>query len=523
MGMEKRLMLQGTGSDVGKSVLATAFCRLFRREGWSVVPFKSQNMALNSYVTRDGKEIGRAQGVQAEACGVEATADMNPILIKPSGESRSQIVLRGRSHEEMDARSYREDFYQEAWSIILDSCRRLQQQAEVMVIEGAGSPVEINLKDREMVNMSLAKRLDAPVLLVADIDRGGVFAQIVGTMELLEPEEKQRVIGFLINKFRGDPSLLEPGLCWLEKRTGKPVLGVIPFLPDIDIEAEDSVTLGSRRQPESGKDRIRIAVIRHPHISNFTDLDALEGEPDVELVYVNRTEHLGSPDAIILPGSKNTLADWLYWVEKKLPEAIRNQMAKGARLVGICGGFQMMGQQMRDPEGVESEHEEAEGLGVFPLVTRFSSEKRTLRVKGRVAVRHSAWKRLFGTTVKGYEIHMGNSRILAPEEGEPLLRVTADGEAEREEGRITADGRHWGTYLHGIFDNDAFRRDWLDDIRREKGWSPVEKTTSFRDRREAAFDRLADHVRDHVDLKRLYQYLGWCSGTSHSTKTLSRC
>ncbi|PTX64563.1 adenosylcobyric acid synthase (glutamine-hydrolysing) [Melghirimyces profundicolus] len=507
MRLKKCLMFQGTGSDVGKSVLATAFCRMLRQDGHSVAPFKSQNMALNSYVTRDGLEIGRAQGVQAEACGVEATADMNPILIKPSGDTRSQIVVRGKPLGDMDARSYREDFHRGAWAVILDAWERLRKQADVIVIEGAGSPAEINLKDRELVNMRLAKTIQAPVLLVADIDRGGVFAQIVGTMELLEPGERERVVGFLINKFRGDPSLLEPGLRWLEERTGKPVLGVIPFLPDIRIEAEDSVALDHRPRMRGEGERIRMAVIRHPRISNFTDLDPLEREPDVELDYVDRPESLGSPDVIILPGSKNTVEDWLHWSRMHLADAIRRRMEEGARVVGICGGFQMMGEEIRDPRGVESDRKRAEGLKVFPLVTDFSPEKRTLRVRGVVSARPESWASLKGLPVSGYEIHMG---ITHPTSGrEPLLRIAAEGEAERAEGSITPDGRHWGTYLHGIFDNDAFRRSWLNGIRRDKGWLPLEETVRFREMREAAFDRLADHVRQHVDLKRLYRILGW--------------
>ncbi|MFD1395519.1 cobyric acid synthase [Kroppenstedtia eburnea] len=504
--MKKCLMLQGTGSDVGKSVLATAFCRIFRREGHRVLPFKSQNMALNSYVTPDGGEIGRAQGVQAEACGVDATVDMNPILIKPSGERHSQIILRGKPHSHMDAFDFRGEFHRHAWEIVTQSYRRLEQEADLIVIEGAGSPVEVNLKEREIVNMRVARWLEAPVILVADIDRGGVFAQLVGTMELLEPEERELVAGFLINKFRGDPSLMDSGIRWLEERTGKPVLGLIPWLPDLGIEAEDSVALQHRTRREEGEGEIlRIAVIRHPRIANFTDVDALEREPDVHLDYVDGTDSLGSADVIILPDSKNVMEDWLHWERRGLPAALRHRMEQGARVVGICGGYQMMGQS------IASTCRRHRGLDLFPVTTTYSSEKRAARVKGVVTAVEGLPDRLAGLPVEGYEIHRGVTRPISGSRNRPFLRVGA-GESLRDEGQITPDGRHWGTDLHGIFDNDQFRREWLNDIRREKGWPPVEGAIPYRKLREAALDRLADHVQTHTDMDRLYRVLGWTDG-----------
>ena len=504
--MKKCLMFQGTGSDVGKSVLATAFCRIFRQEGHRVVPFKSQNMALNSYVTPDGGEIGRAQGVQAEACGVDATVDMNPILIKPFGESHSQIILRGQPHSHRDVFDFREEFHRYAWEIVTQSYRRLEREANLIVIEGAGSPVEINLKDRDIVNMRVARWLGAPVILVADIDRGGVFAQLVGTMELLEPEERELVAGFLINKFRGDPSLMEQGIRWLEERTGKPVLGLIPWLTDPGIEAEDSVTLQHRtRRGEEKGEFLRIAVIRHPRIANFTDMDALEREPDVVLDYVDRPDSLGSPDVIIMPDSKNVMEDWLHWERSGLPAELRHRLEQGTRMVGIYGGYQMMGQS------IESNCRRLQGLDFFPVTTIYSTEKKAAKVKGTVNVAEGLPNRLAGLPVEGYEIQTGVTRPIPGSMNRPFLQVAA-GEPFRESGQITPDGRHWGTDLHGIFDNDQFRREWLNDIRLEKGWQPVEEVIRYRKVREAAMDRLADHVQTHTDMDRLYRVLGWTDG-----------
>ncbi|MFD1425997.1 adenosylcobyric acid synthase [Kroppenstedtia sanguinis] len=495
--MKRCVMFQGTGSDVGKSVLATAFCRIFRREGYAVAPFKAQNMALNSYVTRDGGEIGRAQGVQAEACGVDATVDMNPILLKPTGERHSQIVLRGQPHSHMDAFTFRGEFHTYAWKVVTQSYRRLEQEADLIVIEGAGSPVEINLKEREIVNMRVARWLNAPVILVADIDRGGVFAQLVGTMELLEPAERELVAGFLINKFRGDPSLMETGIRWLEERTGKPVLGLIPWLPDLGIEAEDSVALQHRTRREKGDGEIlRIAVIRHPRIANFTDVDPLEREPDVYLNYVESPDALASADVIILPDSQNVMEDWHHWEKRGLSTELRCRMKQGARVVGICGGYQMLGQSL------ESTSQRLPGLNLFPVNTLVSAKKRTARVKGVVTS-----ERLAGLPVEGDQIQAGGMRRISGSMNHPFLQVI-EGESLYDGGQITPDGRHWGVDLHGIFANDSFRREWLNDIRREKGWEPVEGIIYYRKLREAALDRLADHVKTYTDMDRLYRILG---------------
>lgn len=510
MAEARTLMLQGTASDVGKSVLTAALCRIFRQDGFRVAPFKSQNMSNNAYVTPDGKEIGRAQGMQADACGIPATTDMNPILLKPTKEMSSQVVVHGVPYRDLDARTYREHYLPRAEAIVREALARLRETFDVVVIEGAGSPAEINLKDRDIVNMRLAGWADAPVLLVADIDRGGVFASIVGTLELLEPHERERVRGIVINKFRGDVGLLKPGLDWLEERIGKPVLGVVPFLPVLGLEDEDSASLdGKRRFGESaglaGADRpIDVAAIRYPRIANFSDLDALAAEPDVRLRYVTDIREWGRPDAVILPGSKNTAEDMLFLRESGLEAKLLAFAERGGRIAGICGGYQMMGRRLLDPHGAESDRRETAGLGLFPQETEFARTKRTVQVRGTVVAEAEG---MVGLPLEGYEIHMGVTRNV--ETAAPLLRLRpADGkEPERTDGAISEDGRRLGTYLHGLFDNDGFRRAWLDRIRRDKGLSEGKGDTAYREDRERAFDRLADHVRAHLDMARIYRIM----------------
>ncbi|WP_127529379.1 cobyric acid synthase [Paenibacillus kobensis] len=502
MQRAKTIMIQGTSSDVGKSVLTTALCRILLQDGWKVAPYKSQNMALNSYVTLDGKEIGRAQGVQAEACGIPATTDMNPILIKPTRDMTAQIVVHGRPHQEMSARRYREEYLPLAADIVKDALERLRAQFDIVAIEGAGSPAEINLKDRDIVNMRVAGWADAPVILVADIDRGGVFASIVGTLELLEEHERNRVKGFIINKFRGDISLLQSGLDWLEQRTGIPVLGVIPHMPKLNIEAEDSVVLERPHNPVEADDKdLDVVVIRLPRISNFTDFDPLSAEPDVSLRYAESADQLQKPDIIILPGSKNTLDDLAFLQENGMTEAIEQLVAHGSRLVGICGGYQMLGRKLNDPLQVESERGESTGLGYLPLETTFYADKRTERVTGIVQCEHQSWSTFKGTPVSGYEIHMGQTKKLEPVHSLFLL-------GDREDGAVTDDGRIWGTYVHGIFHNDEFRRSWLDTVRVSKGLQPIHTVLPFSAQQAEAFDKLADHVRAYLNMERLYEIIG---------------
>ncbi|WNS46977.1 cobyric acid synthase [Paenibacillus sp. MMS20-IR301] len=506
-------MVQGTASDVGKSLVTAAIGRIMMQDGYRTAPFKSQNMALNSYVTEGGLEIGRAQGMQAEAFGITATSDMNPILLKPSGEMSAQIVVHGVPHAALSAREYREKFLPEAKGTVMAALNRLREAYEVVLMEGAGSPAEINLKARDIVNMNLAGWADAPVVLVADIDRGGVFAFIVGTLELLEPHERARVKGFIINKFRGDVSLLQPGLDWLEERTGIPVLGVLPFLPQLRIEAEDSVVLDSAsgRQRTDSERELDIAVIRYPRISNFTDFDPLEDEPDTAVRYVASADELGTPDAIILPGTKNTAADLQYLREQGFPEAIGRALGEGCQqLAGICGGYQMLGQKLLDPDAIESaEPGESEGLGYLPLSTTFLPQKTTVRVSGKLADGHPL--QLSGEhhgAVSGYEIHMGKTTNLDTASVSGLFSLNGPEGQAVPEGWGTTDGRIWGSYLHGLFHNDEFRRGWLNGLRRSKGLAQLSVTYSAAALREQEFDRLADTVRKHLDMHAVYNIMG---------------
>lgn len=504
------LMVQGTASDVGKSVIVTALCRIFKQDGLRTAPFKSQNMALNSYVTPDGLEIGRAQGIQAEACGIPATTDMNPVLIKPTGDMHSQIVVHGKPYQHLSAVSYREDFLPQAKPLVMDALNRLREKYDIVLMEGAGSPAEINLKHRDIVNMNLAGWADAPVILVADIDRGGVFAFLVGTLELLEPEEKARVKGFIINKFRGDLSLLQPGLDWLEQKTGIPVLGVLPYIPDLEIEAEDSVILDSHHLKVKAERDLEIVVIRYPRISNFTDFDCLAAEHDVSLRYVDRASDLGTPDIIILPGTKDTIGDLSFVRDQGLDVAIEGVINSFShtQLVGICGGYQMLGNRLSDPEGIESGSPvEAEGLNWLPVSTIFRSEKTTIRVHGETVDNQPVTLYPPGKSVpvEGFEIHAGDTSWDLDSDAVHLFRIKRTSGEELLEGAGRLDGRVFGTYLHGLFSSDVWRRAWLDGVRMTKGLAPLGETFSAALRKEAAYDRLAEHVREHLDMEQIYE------------------
>jgi adenosylcobyric acid synthase len=485
------IMFQGTHSDAGKSIIATAFCRIFAQNGWKTAPFKSQNMSLNSYVTVDGKEIGRAQGIQAEAAGVVATTDMNPILIKPSREHESQIVVHGKPYKNMQAFAYRTEFFEKGLAIIRESLDVLMNEYDRLVIEGAGSPAEINLNDRELVNMRVARMANAPVVLIGDIERGGVFASLVGTLQLLEKEDRQRIIGVIINKFRGDLALLKPGLDWFEQYTGVPVLGVVPYLEDLHIDAEDSVSLEQMSTTVNPDKDIDIAVIRYPKISNFTDVDPFLTEPDCHVRFVAAAAQLGQPDLLILPGSKNTIEDLLYMKKNGIAEQIV-QLYKHhhVTIVGICGGYQMLGARIRDPFGVETPLREIAGLNLLPIDTTLEREKTTVLSEGILTFAGDSF------FVKGYEIHMGHSQ---PFDGNiPFIHVQG-----RAEGAKSQDERVIGTYFHDLFHNDAFREALLNQIRRKKGLAPIYGRRSFRIIREQAFDRLADHVKRHVRIEEI--------------------
>lgn len=501
--MAKAIMVQGTGSHVGKSIITAGLCRIFRDKGYRVAPFKAQNMALNSAVAKEGGEIGRAQAIQAEACGIEPSVHMNPVLLKPNSDMGSQVIIHGKVVGNMKAREYYA-FKQKAWEAVCESYENLSREYDLIVIEGAGSPAEVNLKENDIVNMKMAEMAGAKVILVSDIDRGGVFASLIGTMELLTPSERVMVCGFIINKFRGDKTLLEPGLDFIEKRTGVPVLGVIPYLKDMGIGEEDSVglekTVASGQWSEARRvgcaHQIKIGVIRLPHISNYTDFDPLQKEAGVDFIYINKPEEVEYLDLVIIPGSKNTIDDLRFIKGHGLADAVKSHYGRGGRVVGICGGYQILGLKVDDPHGVETDGVSEEGLGLLPVETVLLKEKVTANVEA-VGSQQSA------VIVKGYEIHMGESKLL--DDAEPLFIIKKrNGEAvEIFDGAVTKDGKCWGTYIHGIFDNDGFRRDFLNRIRREKGLNAVEKTAKNDD----GFDRLAGVLVENIDIKRIIGFI----------------
>jgi adenosylcobyric acid synthase len=482
------IMFQGTHSDVGKSVLTTAFCRIFAQKGWRTAPFKSQNMSLNSYVTVDGKEIGRAQGIQAEAAGIVATTDMNPILIKPSRDNEAQIVVHGKPYKNMKALDYRGEFFYTGLQLIEQSLNTLMCTYDRIVIEGAGSPAEINLNDRELVNMRVARMANAPVILIGDIEKGGVFASLVGTLQLLEEEDRKRIIGVIINKFRGDIQLLEPGLQWFEQYTGVPVLGVVPYLQNLNIDMEDSVGLSRYTTSPNKEKDIDIAVIQYPKISNFTDIDPLTIEPDCHVRFVTKAEQLQQPDLVILPGSKNTIEDFLYLKESGLAQKLKELYEKRQSfIIGICGGYQMLGYKVSDPFHMETTIKQVKTLGLLPIWTTITKEKTTVLSEGML---HFAGKTM---KVKGYEIHMGQSEL--SNKCESLIEMQ-----HRKEGCKTHDERVIGTYFHDIFHNDEFRETLLNHLRHQKGLVPINNRISFQTFREEAFNRLANHVKQYVKI-----------------------
>jgi adenosylcobyric acid synthase len=463
----KTIMVQGTASHVGKSLLTAAFLRIMKNRGLRVSPFKSQNMALNSFVTMDGGEIGRAQALQAEASGLEPTVDMNPILLKPTGDATSQVIVHGKVHSQMTAVEYHK-FKRDAFKFVLESIDRLAKDYEVLVIEGAGSPAEINLREGDIVNMGLAERIDAPVILVADIDRGGVFASIVGTMELLSETERARVKGIIINKFRGDKTLLDNGLKFLEERLGKPVLGVVPHMGDTGLPDEDGVSLEKTPLEKMAKEstespRINIAVIRLPRISNFTDFDPLKEESDVVVRYIHGPDDIPAmmeADLVILPGTKNIISDLSWLREVGIPGAIKVYLSKGGRLFGVCGGFQMLGNAISDPDGVEGATGSAEGLSLLDMETVLKKDKDTFRVEAT----HLGTG---GISIEGYEIHMG--RTTTREQAFATITARNDSAVMIDDGAVSSDKKISGTYIHGIFDNDLWRTTFLNLLREDRG------------------------------------------------------
>ena len=494
----KTLMIQGTASSVGKSIIVAGLCRIFRQDGFKVAPFKAQNMALNSFVTKEGGEIGRAQAVQAEAAGIEPSVYMNPVLLKPEAESSSQVIVLGKVTKRLEASQYYKHT-PHLLKVIEDSLNRLRSTYEVVVIEGAGNPAEINLKKREIVNMRVAKMANSPVLLVGDIDRGGVFASLIGTLELLTKRERDLIKGFIINKFRGDPKLLKPGLDLLEKHTGKPVLGVIPYFRDLAIAQEDSVYL-DERQANPANGTVDVAVIRLPHISNYDDFDPLE-EQDCTVRYVARASELGNPDLLILPGTKSTIADLIYLQQKGLTQAIIHQARSGIPVIGICGGYQMLGKSIHDPDKVESEHNSISGLGLLDNTTIFNHDKTTTQVKAQVVAGEGLLKGLKGREVTGYEIHMGQTR---GRNCQPVFQIleTPQGKTVYFDGAVSSNGLIFGSYIHGLFHNANFTLPLLNRLRQLRGL-PITSAPSTN--KQEIYDKLASIIRQNLDMSQVYK------------------
>jgi len=510
------IMVVGTTSHAGKSLLTSAICRILSRKGWRVAPFKGQNMALNAYVTADGGEMGHAQAVQAWAAKITPRVAMNPILLKPQGDMTSQVIMRGKVVGKTTAKEYYEQYFERGWLTIRQCLSELAQDFDLLVCEGAGSPAEINLKHRDLTNMRVAMYLNAPTILVVDIDRGGAFAHVVGTLQLLEPEERSLIKGIVINKFRGQKSLLDSGISWLEAYTNIPVIGVIPWLDQV-FPAEDSLDLFERRSRHDQRD-IKIAVIRLPRIANFTDFEPLETEATVALKYVNLNESLGHPDAVILPGSKTTISDLIALHNSGMAAQIQAYVNNGGTVMGICGGFQMLGQKVTDPDQIEGEEVEYLGLNLLPVKTTLSDKK--------IARQRQVLSNFPQTfPIEGYEIHQGRTEVIISLEltppNPPLVRggksnsnnpLTQGKKGEQEAflplfddpelGLVNSCQSLWGCYLHGLFDNGKFRRAWLNILREKKGLSALNtEVSNYHQQREIMFDFLADFIEQYLDLK----------------------
>lgn len=493
-------MVQGTMSNAGKSLLAAGLCRIFKQDGYKVAPFKSQNMALNSFITEEGLEMGRAQVMQAEAAGIAPSVLMNPILLKPTNDVGSQVIVNGEVLGTMSARDYFR-YKKKLVPDIMKAYETLAAENDIIVIEGAGSPAEINLKEEDIVNMGMAKMAKAPVLLVGDIDRGGVFAQLIGTVQLLEEEERDMVKGLIINKFRGDKTILEPGVKMLEEKSGISVVGVAPYM-QIQVEDEDSLTERFDKNQEIGQ--IDIAVIRTPRISNFTDFNPLESIPGVSLRYVKTPGELGNPDLILLPGTKNTMGDLKWLRESGMEARILKEASRGTLIFGICGGYQMLGETLSDPYGVE-EGGSMKGMGLLPIETVFTKEKTRTRVQGTIGTITGPYAGLSGAETEGYEIHMGETVL--KEGAKSVLSIT-----DTVTGQQKADGAYrdnvFGTYVHGVFDKEECAEALVRLIGEKKGLDVSSLTgVDFAAFKETQYDILADTLRRHLDMKKIYEIL----------------
>ncbi len=494
------VMVQGTTSDAGKSTVVAGICRVLRRRGLRVAPFKPQNMALNSAVTEDGGEIGRAQSVQAQACGLEPHSDMNPVLIKPSSDTGAQIIVQGQVQQDMDAQSFHR-YKKDVFARVLESHARLEANYEKVVVEGAGSPAEINLREGDIANMGFAEAVDCPVILVADIDKGGVFAHLVGTLDLLSESERRRVVGFVINKFRGDLALLTPGLTWLEAHTGKPVLGVLPYLHNFYLEAEDAIdirgtenattSMGSTNEKKSQPLRIVVPVL--PRISNHTDFDVLRLHPNIELTFVGAGQEPPSTDLIILPGSKNVRDDLTWLIENGWQAHLDRHLRYGGKVIGICGGYQMLGQAIYDPAGVEGRAGKTTAFGYLPVKTTYAQEKTLIKKEG-VLVGKNGEK----FCLSGYEIHHGKTEYLG-DTNNPFTIQYSSGDSD---GMMSDDRQVFGCYLHGLFDEPQALNFFLrwGGLKEENIY---ESNVDIQQMREQEIDRLADEIERHLDLRLL--------------------
>jgi len=516
MDRKKALMVLGTASHVGKSIITAGLGRVFSDDGYRVAPFKAQNMSLNSAATPGGGEIGRAQALQAEACRVIPCVEMNPVLLKPATDTGAQVILLGKIWGQVTASDYHTRRVEQLFPEVLEAYRRLAANYELILLEGAGSPAEINLREHDIVNMRMAHAADAACILVCDIDRGGAFASLLGTMELLESEDRARLRGFIINKFRGDESLLRPGVAMIENRLGLLCLGVVPFLHDLGLDEEDGVALEDRasaarcwNNPESGSSRaLRIGVIALPHMANFTDFDALALEPSVSLAFVKRPEEIAAADLVILPGTKQTLDD-LRWLEQRgFTRELKKRADIGVPIVGVCGGFQMLGVTIQDPYGIENQGEPCSrtALGLLPVHTVFGAEKTVRRVRGTLRCNLFLNDSAPPVPFEGYEIHVGETFYQAG--ALSLADIEREGGAKSApDGAVSQSGRVFGTYVHGLFDNDDFRHSFIRTARAAVDLAPAEKYAQVGAKREARIDHLADYLRKSLDVNLLKSWI----------------
>ncbi len=522
------LMILGTASHVGKSIITAGLGRLFVDLGYRVAPFKAQNMSLNSAATPDGREIGRAQALQAEACRIPPSVDMNPVLIKPSSDSSSQIVVLGRVWRQLTAADYHLSQVEELFPVVLESYRKLASLYEIVLLEGAGSPAEINLREHDIVNMRMAHAAQASCVLVGDIDRGGVFASLVGTLELLEPPDRALIRGFIVNKFRGDQNLLDPGIKMAEDRLRIPCVGVIPYIRDLGLDEEDGVAIEDRATVQRSwrdaemvsPDRtLRIGVVALPHMSNFTDFDALAAEPSISLAYLDRASDVQYADLLILPGSKQTLDDLNWLRQNGFEETIRAHHRKRKGVIGLCGGFQMLGNEIHDPEGIENNGRStsSDGLKFLPVNTILTSEKTTRRVQGRLDQKSFCGFPLPTTPFEGYEIHVGETGYLPT--AIPIAKIAREGVGnEADDGAISQDGFVLGTYVHGFFDNDQFRHHFIDSMRVSVGLSPVSRKANLTAEREARLNRLAEHLKSSLNVELMCSWLKLPANITNSAR-----